>query len=85
MIAGYVQSGAYSIASMEKRESEIREKAEDVVHSSLRAPKRMFYNWVLFHARKGMYGQLCDLIKCILLQESNTEKTWDLLVLRSGE
>jgi len=54
MIAGYVRSGAYSIASMEKRESEIRKEAEDVVQSTLPVHKRIFYNWVLFHARKGL-------------------------------
>ncbi|XP_065909543.1 rifampicin phosphotransferase-like isoform X2 [Dysidea avara] len=54
MIAGYVRSGAYSIASMEKRESEIRKEAENVIQSTLRIHKRIFYNWVLFHARKGV-------------------------------
>jgi len=54
MIAGYVRSGAYSIASMEKRESEIRKEAEDVIQSTLPIHKRIFYNWVLFHARKGL-------------------------------
>ena len=54
MIAGYVRSGAYSIASMEKRESEIRKEAENVIQSTLRIHKRIFYNWVLFHARKGL-------------------------------
>lgn len=53
MITGYIQSGAYSIASMEEREVEIRKKAEDLVQSSLPIHKRIFYNWILYHARKG--------------------------------
>ena len=53
MITGYIQSGAYSITSMEERELEIRKQAEDLVQSNLPVHKRIFYNWVLYHARKG--------------------------------
>lgn len=53
MIGGYVQSGAYSVTSMEEREVEIRKKAEDLVQSTLPLHKRIVYNWVLFHARRG--------------------------------
>ena len=53
MIAGYVQSGAYSVKSMEERELEIRKQAEDLVQSTLPLHKRILYNWVLHHARKG--------------------------------
>ena len=53
MIAGYVQSGAYSVKSMEERELEIRKQAEDLVQSTLPLHKRILYNWVLYHARKG--------------------------------
>lgn len=55
MVTGYVQSGAYSVMSMEDRELEIRKKAEDLVQSTLSIHKRILYNWVLFHARKGTY------------------------------
>lgn len=53
MIAGYVRSGAYSVTSMEERELEIRKQAEDLIKSSLPLHKRILYNWVLYHARKG--------------------------------
>jgi len=54
MITGYIQSGAYSVSSMEERELEIRKQAEDLVQSSLPVHKRIVYNWILFHARRGM-------------------------------
>ena len=48
-----MQSGAYSVTSMEERELEIRKQAEELVQSNLPLHKRIFYNWVLYHARKG--------------------------------
>ena len=53
MIAGYIRSGAYSVATMEERELGIRKQAEDLIQSSLPLHKRILYNWVLYHARKG--------------------------------
>ena len=54
IIAGYVRTGSYSIHSMEVREVEIRTKAEKVVANTLSWPKRTVFNWVLFHARRGV-------------------------------
>ena len=39
---------------MEERETVIRVKAEEVVNSTLSFPKRVIFNWVLFHARRGV-------------------------------
>ncbi len=39
---------------MEERERNIRESAEKVVNSTLFLPKRVIFNWVLFHARRGV-------------------------------
>ena len=38
---------------MEAREMEIRRKAEEIVQGTLSLPKRLLFNWVLFHARRG--------------------------------
>ena len=54
MIAGYVRTKSYSVADMEKRELEIRGKAEGMVKSTLRWPLRVLFNWVLFHARRAV-------------------------------
>ena len=53
-IAGYVRTGSYSINAMEEREVEIRGKAETLVSQTLPRHKRVFFNWVLFHARRGV-------------------------------
>lgn len=60
MIAGYIRSSAYSISSMEEREVEIRKQAEDLVQSSLPVHKRIVYNWILFHARRGIYSMILN-------------------------
>ena len=39
---------------MEKRETEIRAKAEALVSQTLPRHKRVFFNWILFHARRGV-------------------------------
>lgn len=39
---------------MEEREKQIRVSAEDIVNSTLSWPKRVLFNWVLFHARRGV-------------------------------
>ena len=39
---------------MEEREREIRVKAEEIVNSTLSLPKRVIFNWILFHARRGV-------------------------------
>jgi len=39
---------------MEERELEIRGKAETLVSQTLPRHKRVFFNWVLFHARRGV-------------------------------
>ncbi|XP_062522219.1 prodigiosin synthesizing transferase PigC-like isoform X2 [Corticium candelabrum] len=53
-IAGYIRSQSYSVESMEKREKEIKEKAEAEVTSKLPFHKRVLFNWVLFHVRRGI-------------------------------
>ena len=50
-IAGYIKTGSYDIQAMEKREKEIRQKAERIVAKKIRGPRRLFYNWVLKQAR----------------------------------
>ena len=39
---------------MEKREIEIRAKAETLVSETLPRHKRVFFNWILFHARRSV-------------------------------
>ena len=39
---------------MEQREAEIRTQAEQTVTNKLSLPHRLFFNWVLFHARRGV-------------------------------
>ena len=51
---GYVRTRHYSIKAMEERENAIRIKAEEMVNSTLSFPKRVLFNWVLFHARRGV-------------------------------
>lgn len=38
---------------MEEREQSIRKQAEDVVSQTLSFPRKLLFNWVLFHARRG--------------------------------
>ncbi len=52
-ISGYVRTKSYNIHEMEEREKEIKTKAEEIVNNSLSFPKRMLFNWLLFHARRG--------------------------------
>ena len=52
-ICGYIRTKSYSIQNMEAREMEIRRKAEEIVQGTLSLPKRLLFNWVLFHARRG--------------------------------
>ena len=53
MVSGYVRTKSYSIANMEEREAKIREAAEKEVARILSWPRRLVFNWVLFHARRG--------------------------------
>ena len=53
-IAGYVRTKSYSIGDMERREVEIRGKAEEVVRTTLGWPRRVLFNWALFHARRAV-------------------------------
>ena len=52
-ISGYVRTKSYGIGDMEEREREIRTKAEEIVNNTLSLPKRVLFNWILFHARRG--------------------------------
>ena len=54
LMAGYVKTKSYSIGSMEQREAEIRTQAEKTVASKLAIHQRTFFNWILFHARRGV-------------------------------
>ena len=59
-ISGYVRTKSYSIGNMEEREREIKTKAEEVVNQTLSFPKRIIFNWLLFHARRGTdYASTC--------------------------
>ena len=51
---GYVRTQSYSIGNMEQREMEIRTKAEQIVTNNLSVHRRIVFNWVLYHARKGV-------------------------------
>ena len=64
-IAGYIRSQSYSVESMEKREKEIKEKAEAEVTSKLPFHKRVLFNWVLFHVRRGD----CLFVLCVFSVE----------------
>lgn len=52
--SGYVKTKSYSIGDMEERERAIRDKAEQQVADTLSMPKRWFFQWILFHARRGV-------------------------------
>ena len=54
LISGYVRTHSYSIGKMEQREKEIRTKAEQIVTSSLSVHRRVIFNWILYHARRGV-------------------------------
>jgi pyruvate,water dikinase len=54
MIRGYVRSKTYSIADMEAKEVEIRSAAEKIISEKLQVHQRLLFNWVLFHARRGV-------------------------------
>jgi pyruvate,water dikinase len=53
-ICGYMLTQSYDIFKMEEREMSIRTQAESVVSSTISWPKRTLFNWVLFHARRGV-------------------------------
>ena len=65
MISGYIRTQSYSIHNMEQRETEIRRKAEEKVNSSLSWPKRVLFNWVLYHARRGIDLLFVCLFVCL--------------------
>lgn len=54
VVTGYVRMKSYSIEAMVERESQIRDAAEGKVLSKISGPKRLFYFWVLKHARKAV-------------------------------
>lgn len=60
-ISGYIRTKAYSVRDMEARELEIRQQAEQVVANTLSWPKRTFFNWILFHARRGWQSLLFEM------------------------
>ena len=51
---GYIRTTSYSIGDMEERECTITENAEKMVAATLGMPKRWFFQWILFHARRGV-------------------------------
>ena len=53
-ISGYVRTKSYNIKNMEERERDIKTKAEEIVSNSLSLPKRVIFNWLLFHARRAV-------------------------------
>eukprot|EP01137_Pigoraptor_chileana_P023651 Opistho-2@90297 len=53
-IAGYVKTKSYSIKDMEEREKKIKEKAEEELNSKLNVAQKVVFQWVLFHARRGV-------------------------------
>ena len=54
LLSGYVKTKSYSIAGMEQREVEIRTQAEQIVSNKLSIHRRLIFNWILFHARRGV-------------------------------
>jgi phosphohistidine swiveling domain-containing protein len=53
-VASYVRMKSYSIETMEAREAAIRTGAEKVVRTKVGGFKRLFYFWILKHARKAV-------------------------------
>lgn len=53
-ISGYIHTKAYSVGDMEERELGIRKAAETVVSQRLSFPKKLLFNWILFHSRRGV-------------------------------
>jgi len=53
-VASYVRMKSYSIETMEAREVAIRTGAEKVVRTKVGGFKRLFYFWILKHARKAV-------------------------------
>ena len=49
-----MKTKSYSIGSMEQREAEIRIQAEQTVTNNLFFHRRLIFNWILFHARRGV-------------------------------
>ena len=52
-----MKTQSYSIANMEQREADIRTQAEQIVASKLSIHQRLIFNWILFHARRGVRHQ----------------------------
>ena len=52
-ITGYIHTKAYSVSDMEEREIGIRQAAETIVSQRLSWPKKLLFNWILFHARRS--------------------------------
>lgn len=50
----YVKMKSYSIEDMERRETEIRTRAEGIVRESIRGIKAPIYRWILGQARKAV-------------------------------
>ena len=57
-VSGYIRTKSYSISDMEEREKKIRVEAEEVACNALSWPKRILFNWLLFHARRGKKAYL---------------------------
>ena len=53
-VSSYVRMKSYSIASMEKREMEIKKKAEATVRTKLSGVRLVVYFWILKQARKAV-------------------------------
>ncbi|MBX3039315.1 MAG: phosphoenolpyruvate synthase [Bdellovibrionaceae bacterium] len=53
-VVSYIRTKSYSIEAMEKREVEIRSKAEEQARGLLGGPKRAIYFWVVKQTRKAV-------------------------------
>ncbi len=53
-IANYIKMKSYDIEAMERREKEIKDKAEAKVHAALSGPRKWLFFWVLKQARKAV-------------------------------
>jgi len=49
-----INSGQTNLHTYEERERQIRDNAENLLKQNLSGPKKWFYNWSLFHARKAV-------------------------------
>lgn len=53
-LSGYISTKSYSVQNMEQHEQSVKQNAEDTIYRSLSWSRKLIFNWVVFHARKGI-------------------------------